>query len=99
MISSVNQEEPVGAAPSVPPPVSAEPMEEDKEEQPNLDPQPGEPDADEVMAENRKRIRTLLDQAGETPGIAGDASSASSSGAVETTLRPKKAKTQPDSQV
>eukprot|EP00971_Amphidinium_carterae_P246232 4890462-Amphidinium_carterae.1 len=31
MISSVNQEEPVGAAPSVPPPVGAEPMEEDKE--------------------------------------------------------------------
>eukprot|EP00971_Amphidinium_carterae_P256902 5100295-Amphidinium_carterae.1 len=87
-----------GAAPVVPTPAGEQPMEDDKEVQQNQDPQPGEPDADEVMAEDRKRIRNLLEQVEETPGTVGDASSASSSGAVETTLRPKKAKTQPDSQ-
>eukprot|EP00971_Amphidinium_carterae_P064132 1269716-Amphidinium_carterae.2 len=98
LISAANQEEPVGAVLPAQPSSGTEHKADDKEELQNHEPQPGEPDADEAMAEDRKRIRTLLDQAGDTPGTAGDASSTGSSGVAETTLRPKKAKTQPDSQ-
>eukprot|EP00971_Amphidinium_carterae_P260640 5171018-Amphidinium_carterae.1 len=98
MLANADQEVPVGAATTAPPSTDVSPMEGDKEEQLSPERQHGERDADEVMAEDRKRICTMLDQAGETPEQAGETYSMSSTGAVDTSLRPKKAKTQPDSQ-
>eukprot|EP00971_Amphidinium_carterae_P298289 5926900-Amphidinium_carterae.1 len=59
MLETVDQEAPVDNVPAAPTTFIATPMEDDKEEQLRLEQPLGGQDADEVMAEDRKRIRTL----------------------------------------
>eukprot|EP00971_Amphidinium_carterae_P240877 4781880-Amphidinium_carterae.2 len=58
LITAANQEEPVGGVSHAQPTIGEVTMPENRGEQPKPEQQPGEPDADEAMAEDRKRIRT-----------------------------------------
>eukprot|EP00971_Amphidinium_carterae_P284844 5654930-Amphidinium_carterae.2 len=99
MLEHLDQQSPVVPVAPAPTSIADSPMEGVSEEEPKPDLGPGEQAEDEGTADDRKRIRSALEQAVDSPGNASEAASSSSSGATDSCLRPKaKAKTQPESQ-